>query len=108
MVSSLDERDGVSAEIGLVLAVVLNPLPDDVREPAVELSARAAGVEPGQMEAGPADDVVLKVRSLPLDGVVDREQQLGPFAPVQPVVHLRRVELRAGVRAVPAEPEIAV
>src|SRR5439155_24365987 len=86
----------------------LNALPDDLREVAVEGPARAAGVDGGEVEADPADDVVLGVRAVPRDRVVHREQEIGADPGLQRVLDPRRVPFGAGVREVTAEAEVGV
>src|SRR5207302_72263 len=95
----LDELNGAYAEVGFsAAALYLDPLPDDAGEPPVENPRAPARVVTGHVEPDPADDVVGQVRSLALDGVVDREQELRARAGGERVLH--RVELRSGVGVV--------
>src|SRR5438270_10813007 len=106
LVSQLDDPD---SEVRLRRACRrLNALGDELREVARQRRVVSLGGVAVQVEADPADDVVLRVRARTGQGVEDREQQDRPEARVERTLDGRRAELRAGVRVVEPEREILV
>src|SRR5947209_13190486 len=81
---SVDEGDGSDAEIGARRGRgARNSVPDHLGEVAGDRAGDAAagdgaaGVVRLDVEADPADDVVLRVRAAAGQGVVDGEEQFG-------------------------------
>src|SRR5436309_15844146 len=107
---SVDEGDAVDPEVGeMVVGRALQPLPEDTCEVALQPARVAVRVvaELVEMERDPADDVVLRVRAAAGQRVVDRKEQLGAEPRGKGEVHVVRVELRARVRVVLPELEVA-
>src|SRR5213082_2160954 len=98
-VVSVDELNGVCAEVRAAPGWGRRgeAVPDDLGEPAGERAVVALRVDRLDVEADPADHVVLRVRALAGQRVVDREEELGADALRQRVLDLARVELDAGV-----------
>src|SRR5581483_3124113 len=103
-VPSVDEGDGVDAVIGAAgPRGALDPVPDHLLELAVDFTRVALGAEVFDVEGSPADDVVLGVRTLALESVVDREEQRRVLARLHSALHARRLEVGARPRVVAAE-----
>src|SRR5438874_3861638 len=108
---SADQLHRPNSEVRSALArrLDLDPLPDHAREPTEKAAVvDAVGLEPGEMEPDPADDVVGGVRADPVDRVVDGEEQVGTDSLAQCVLDTGGVPLRTRVREVPAEPQVGV
>ena len=84
-----------------------DPLPDDAVEPAADRAAVAAGLRQRDVERGPTDDVVRGVRAIPVEAVVDGEEEVAAVLGLEGVLDLRRVELGAGIGVVVAERQVA-
>src|SRR6266550_151669 len=105
----VDELYRSRAEVGASRAgPSLNAFPDHAGEPAVERAVVPAALEAREMEADPADHLVLEVRSRTLDRSVDREEQFGSDARRQSSLDFGGVEFRAGIRVVPIERHVGI
>src|SRR5438067_4578215 len=105
---SVGEDDGANAEVRGASAGGLEALPDDSSEVAADRSGRPAGGHlRGQVEADPGDDAVLRVRARPLEDVEDGEEQLGADSRVERALDRAVVPLRARIRVVLAQVEVA-
>src|SRR5215471_4317317 len=104
-VPSVDEGDGPDAEIGGAgdTPGALDAVPDHAGEVAGDRPGdsasgdRAAGGVRLEMEADPADHVVLRVRAAAGQGVVDGEEKFGADAGLERVLDRLVVPLRSGV-----------
>src|SRR5439155_14927532 len=107
---SVHELNGVCAEVRAAPGWGRRgeAVPDDLGEPAGERAVVALRVDRLDVEAHPADHVVLRVRALAGQRVVDREEHLRADAEVERVLDLIRVELDPRVGEVAPDREVVL
>src|SRR3954453_3028125 len=103
----IDERHRSSAEVVIRRRGACNALPNHPGEAAADRAAVSGGRKSADLEADPADHVVLEVRALFVRDVVDGKEELVADPLRHRVLDLRRVELGAGIGEVPVDRHVA-